>query len=297
MRITPLLIALAMPALALGQSRTVERRYAVDPTASIRLTAVSQRTMLRVTGWATDSIVFTGTVGAKARVDGGVASGGGGAKLFVESPGADDAAPAQLELRVPERSRVWIKLGAGDVEITGLRGAVDVNVVTGAITISGELREVNAEAMDGAIVVAGRANWLRAKTAGGSITVTGGGDDVGLTSVSGVVTLQAGSVARARLETITGDVISAATVERGGHLTIDSHSGRVEYRLPAAQGVDLDIATVNGAITNEVSSARPIAGMGQRGRELGTTINGGGSTVTIRTFKGPISLMAAAKGK
>ena len=286
-----------LPALADAQRRAVERRYAVTPTASIRLTAVSQHTTLRVIGWDRDSLVFSGDVGAGARVDGGVATGGAGAKLFVETPSADATLPAQLELRVPTQSRVWVKLGAGDVEITGVRGAVDVNVVSGGITITGDLREANAEAMDGTITVAGRADWLRAKTAGGSITVTGGGDDVGLTTVSGAVHLRGGPVARGRIETVTGDVTAAVSVERGGQLTIDSHSGRVEYRLPPKDGAYIDVATVNGSVANRLTGDRPQPSMSARGLELGTTVGTGGRNITIRTFKGAVVLAPDIGGK
>jgi lipopolysaccharide export system protein LptA len=272
--------------------RTLERRHAISPTASIRLTAVSQETEVRVIGWERDSLVFSGTVGAGARVDGGVGANGAGAKWFVETPQGSAAAPARLELRVPSRSRVWVKLGSGEVEVTGMRGAIDVNIVSGSVTITGDLRELNAEAMDGAITVNGRAEWMRAKTAGGMITISGGGQDVGLTSVSGDVVMHGAALARARIETVTGDVLAAVGLERGGQLTIDSHSGRVELRLPPKQGSDIDVVTVNGSVTNNLTAARPIPGMGARGQELGTSIAGGGRSITIRTFKGPVLLLA-----
>lgn len=285
-------MALVMATASGAQTRTIERRYSVSPTASIRLTAVSQATVLRVIGWDRDSLVFTGDVGAAARVDGGVAAGGGAAKMFVETPAAGAASPARLELRVPSRSRVWVKLGSGDVEVSGVRGAMDVNIVSGSIAVTGDLRELNAEAMDGTIAVHGRADWLRAKTAGGAVTITGGGDDLNLTSVSGTVVLRGGPVTRARIETITGNVVAAATIERGGQVTIDSHSGRVECRLAPKTGADIDIVTVTGAVTNDLTAARPVPGMGARGQELGTSIAGGGRSITIRTFKGPVWLTA-----
>lgn len=291
---TLMLAAMGVAVTAAGhaQSRTVDRRWAVAPTASIRLTAVSQATTLRVIGWDRDSLVFSGEVGTSARVDGGVASNGSGAKMFVETPAADADNPARLELRVPARSRVWVKLGAGEVQVSGVRGAIDVNIVSGSVAVTGDLRELNAEAMDGSITVNGRADWLRAKTAGGAVTITGGGDDVGLTSVSGSVTLQGGPVARARIETVTGDVVATAAIERGGQLTIDSHSGRVECRLAPKSGADIDIVTVTGTVTNHLTAARPAPGMGDRGQELGTSVAGGGRSITIRTFKGPVWLSA-----
>lgn len=285
-------IALAVSAQTADAQRTVERRHAISPTASIRLTAVSQETEVRVVGWDRDSLVFSATVGAGARVDGGVAANGANAKWFVETPDGSPQLPARLELRVPNRSRVWVKLGGGEVQVTGMRGAVDVNIVSGSVAITGDLRELNAEAMDGTITINGRADWLRAKTAGGTITIAGGGDDVGLTSVSGDVELRGSAVARARIETVTGNVVAAVGLERGGHLTLDSHSGRVELRVPPKQGSDIDVVTVNGTVTNHLTAARPIPGMGDRGQELSTSVAGGGRSITIRTFKGPVVLTA-----
>jgi DUF4097 and DUF4098 domain-containing protein YvlB len=187
---------------------------------------------------------------------------------------------------------VWVKLGAGEVEVTGMRGAIDVNIVSGSITVTGDLRELNAETMDGAITVNGRADWLRSKTAGGTITVSGGGEDVGLTSVSGDVVLRGGPVTRARIETVTGNVVAGMGLERGGQLTIDTHSGRVELRLAPKSGADIDVVTVSGTVTNSLTAARPIPGMGARGQELGTSVAGGGRSITIRTFKGPVLLLA-----
>ncbi|HUF31410.1 MAG TPA: hypothetical protein VMM77_12230 [Gemmatimonadaceae bacterium] len=292
MRILMLICALVVMVPASEAQKNFERRHAVTPTSSIRLTAVSQSTVLRVIGWERDSLVFTGEVGASARIDGGVAANGAGAKLFVETPAATAASPARLELRVPSRSRVWVKLGSGAVEVSGVRGAIDIDIVSGSINVTGDLRELNAETMDGEIVVNGRAGWLRAKSAGGAVTISGGGEDVGLTSVSGAVSVLGGPVQRGRIETITGNVLVAAGIERGGQLTIDSHSGHVELRHPPAIGADFDVITVQGTVTNQLSSARPQPGMGARGLELGTSVAGGGRSITIRTFKGPVMLVA-----
>ena len=285
-------VMMLIPALAGAQQQTIDRRHAVSPTASIRLTAVSQETVLRVIGWDRDSVVLTGQVGATARVDGGVAGNRSGAKLFVESPASGTATPARLELRVPARSRVWVKLGSGDVEVTSVQGAVDVNIVSGSIGVTGDLRELNAEAMDGTITVDGRADWLRAKTAGGDVTIDGGGDDIGLTSVSGAIVLRGGPVTRARIETVTGDVTVVGAIAQRGQLTVDSHSGRVEYRLSKASGADIEVVTVNGTVTNQLNAQRPLPGMGARGQELGTSVAGGGRSITIRTFKGSVLLAA-----
>lgn len=279
----------ALPAAGQGKPEVL-RAYGVRATASIRLTAIAGATQLRVIGWSHDSLELRGTLPAASRIDGGVATGGGGAKLYVESPARDAQAPVILELRVPQRSRIWVKLGSGDVDVRDLRGAVDANIVNGSIRVAGTLTEVNAEAMDGSITVTASAEWLRAKTAGGAIVLTGAAADAGLTSVGGAVTVGGGPYTRLRIETVTGDVTVAGALERAGQLTIDSHAGAVEVALPPKTGAEIDVITVQGTVQNRLDGARPQPGMGGRGLELGTAVAGGGRSIMIRTFKGPVTL-------
>ena len=293
------LVAIA-PADASAQSakerpmRRVEVRRAVTPTVSLRL--VGAFASLRVIGWAHDSVVITGSVPADARFEsawsgqGGVASPGG--KAYLEVPEHEGRAlPAgTLELRVPERARLWVKGGSATIDATGVQGGLDLAIVGGAIRVTGSPRELRADAMDGSITVVGSPAWMRAKTAAGTISVRGGSDDASLSTVTGALQVGAGRWDRLRLETVAGPVTFAGDLARGASVDVDSHGGAVELRLPTTLPVELDLATVTGRIENLWNERRPIPGREGRGMELGLTTHGGGARLGVRTFKGTIRL-------
>ncbi len=281
-----------------GAQQRVDERHPIAANASIRLTLVVPMATVRVIGWDRDTIAITGTIGDDDRFGGGSLPSREGAKWYVESPKPTKekktaaGKPVSLEVRVPARSRLWIKGGGADVDIRDVTGALDVSIVGGRIRVSGAPREVNAEAMDGDIEIVGTIPWLRAKSAAGAVTLRGGGDDVALSSVSGSVTVDEGSITRGRFETVTGDIRYGGTTPRDGSLTFDSHSGAVELRFSPKTRANFDFTTISGTISNELSKARAMNGKDMRGRELGVVLGGGGARIVARTFKGGITLRA-----
>ena len=276
-----------------GASRVgIERRGAIASDASIRISgAISS---LRIVGWDRDSLVITGTMPQGWRFDGGVASGtlghGRGAKFFVEAPTEVFPTGAAIEMRVPTRARVWAKSGSADIEVSGVSGGLDLNLVGGSVTVNGAPRELNIESMDGAVRVLGGAAWLRVKTATGDIEVLGGSEDVGLSTVSGTIRVGTGRYERGKFETVTGDVVYQGDVGYKGSVDLTTHSGRVDLRLTQPPGLELDAATVTGTIENTLTKNRPIAGREGRGMELGFSSGNSDTRIMIRSFKGNITL-------
>ena len=274
-----------------GSARVaVDRRAAIAPDASIRISgAISS---LRIIGWDRDSLVIGGTMPVGWRFDGGVAAGnlGRGAKFFIEAPSDVYPTGATLELRVPARARIWAKSGSGDIEVSGVTGGLDLNIVGGSITVSSTPRELNIESMDGAVRVTGGAAWLRVKTASGDVEVRGGSEDVGISTVSGNVRVGEGRYERGKFETVTGDVVYQGDLGYRGSVDLTTHSGRIELRLPPRPDLELDAATVTGTIENAVTSSRPITGREGRGMELGFSSGTGDTRMIVRSFKGVIAL-------
>lgn len=270
----------------------VERRYAMAPDASIRFGG--SISSLRIIGWDRDSLVITGTVPVGWRFDGGVATAptgrSRGAKFYVE--GATDLSPtgAALEVRVPTRARVWAKSGSADMDVSGVAGGLDLNIVGGSVTVQGTPRELNIESMDGDVRVEAGASWLRVKTATGNVDVRGGSEDAGVSTVSGTVRVSDGRYERGKLETVTGDVIYDGEVGNKGSVDITTHSGAIELRLPPRPSLELDAVTVTGTIENGVTSSKPIPGREGRGMELGFSSGSGDTRIVVRSFKGNVAL-------
>ena len=283
--------ALLAPADAAAQSRTSRRAYPLDPDGSVRVYLLGGD--VRVVGGAWDSVVVVATVPAGQALHGG--GGARGVKVGVWDEGATGpVAPSRLELRVPARSRVWVKVGqSADVDASGITGGLDVNIVAGRVRVRGAPRELNVEAMDGSVEITGAPPWLRAKTASGAITLVGGGEDVALTSVSGAVRVGGGRVTRGRFESVTGDVRFDGTADPAGALTFDTHSGTTELRLPRDASAEIEVTTILGTIVNALSDARPVAGRERRGRALSFAVGDApGAAITVRSFKGRVLLRA-----
>ncbi|MDB4881356.1 MAG: hypothetical protein JWL95_122, partial [Gemmatimonadetes bacterium] len=130
------------------------------------------------------------------------------------------------------------------------------------------------------------------KTATGDIVLRGGGQDIGASTISGSIDAQTGLTERARMETTTGSIRFALAVARGASVELETHSGPIDIQLSRKSDVEVDAATVTGAIENAWTRARPVAGREGRGMTLVTYGGLSSGRVVVRSFKGRIALRA-----
>ena len=287
-------LAMLVP-LALPAQHKVEIQRSCVPTVSVRLSGAFSS--IRVIAWATDSVALTGNLGVGSRMDGGALNPSGpvsGLKFYVEAPDEASQRNNKLELRVPRNARVWIKTGSADIDVQGVAGGLDLNIVGGSITVNGKPRELVAESMDGSVTFTGFAEFAKLKTATGDIVLQGGGEDLTLTTVSGAIqaTNAERTIQRMRFESVTGPITYAGDITRGADLRFDTHSGAVELRLAPKADVEIDAASVVGSIENRWNAGKPIVGREGRGMELGTSSGMGTARVQVRSFKGNIRVTA-----
>lgn len=288
-RLSLLLAGFAIIAGTAGAQQKVDVRRAVTRDVYVRLNGAFSS--LKVTGWDRDSLVMTGSLPKGSRFE--PAMGGGtapvqGVKFYIEGSPSETTG-GSLELFVPVGATVWAKSGSAAIDVTGIAGGLDLNIVGGSITVNGKPRELNIESMDGSVSVTGAPVWMRAKTATGDITIRGSCTDLGLTTVSGTITIRDGVFERSRIESVTGNVTFGAGVARAGTLLIDSHSGSIELLIGKAS-LDIEATTITGSITNNVSTRRPTPGREGRGEELTLSLGIGEARATLRSFKGNIKL-------
>ncbi len=289
-----MLVSMLLPFGAAVAQQKVDIRRAATPTVSVRLGGPFSS--LRVIAWPNDSIALTGSIGAGSRLDGGPLNFAGpatGMKFYVEASSDAGLAANKLELRVPRNARVWVKTGSADIEVSGVGGGLDLNIIGGSIRVHGKPRELLVESMDGAVTFTGFTDFARVKTATGDIVLQGGGEDLTLTTVSGSIQAANGErpLQRARFESVTGAITFAGALSPGSDLRFDTHSGSIDVQLPVQSSVEIDAATVTGSIDNRWSRARPIAGREGRGMELGTSSGMGSARVQVRSFKGNVRIL------
>jgi hypothetical protein len=278
MRALPLLLLLAPAAWA--QER-VDRRWAVDPDCSIRISSTVG--VIRVSGWDRDTLAVTADIPKGA---GGFYGGGKGklAKLGVERSEYSRSPGATLVIRLPRQARVWIKTVSAEVEVTGLDGEVDVSAVSGSAHVSGSPRVLTVETLEGSVTAALGRGVARLRTGAGPIRVQAAGGDVTAISVDGRVELESPRLARGRLESVGGAVRFTGNLEPGAGLEIETHSGDIELRFNGPVNAEFDLTAVAGAVRGDLVGKQAA----RKGKSVRFTVGDGGATVTARSFKATI---------
>ena len=281
-----MLAAMLVCTSPLSAQKKIERRIPLGMEGAFRV--MNMVGSVVVHGWSKDTVLIRGTL---APGDQFFAGGGyTGAKMFIESANDRNPKPTSLEIWVPARARLWVQTATAPIDVDGVDGGLDLYTVSATIEVTGNPRELNAEAIDGDIHVTGSPAWLRTKSASGAITFRGASSDAGFSTVSGAVRVEGGPFERAKVETVTGNVTFNGRVERSGTLDFDTHSGSVDIAVPDKTGASFSVVSIAGTITNNASRATPTAGRFGRGSELTTEIGDPGAKISVRTFKGPVTL-------
>ena len=284
--LTAILAAMFVIASPLAGQKKIERRIPLGMEGAFRVMNMVGSVVIH--GWSKDTVLIRGTL---APGDQFFAGGGyTGAKMFIESANDRNPKPTNLEIWVPARARVWVKTATAPIDVDGVDGGLDLYTVSATIEVTGNPRELNAEAIDGDIHIAGSPAWLRAKSASGAITFRGASSDAGLSTVSGGVKVEGGPFERTKIETVTGNVSFSGRVERSGTFDFDTHSGSVDIAVPDKTGASFSVVSIAGMITNNVSRGMPTTGRFGRGSELTTEIGDPGAKISVRTFKGAVTL-------
>jgi DUF4097 and DUF4098 domain-containing protein YvlB len=280
------LIAAIVVATPLSAQKKVERRLPLGMEAAVRVHNMVGSVIVH--GWNKDTVLVRGTLaeGDDFHMGGSYT----GAKMFVESSNDRDPKPTRLEIWVPARVRLWVKTATADIDVTGVSGGLDLYVVSGTIDVTGNPRELNAEAIDGDIHVSGSSPWIRVKSATGAITFRGASADAALSTVSGAIKVEGGLFERAKIQTVTGNITFAGQLDRSGAFDFDTHAGTVDIAVPDKTNASFSVVTIAGRIDNRVSRTRAFAGRFGRGEELTTETGDGGAKVSVRTFKGPVTI-------
>ena len=270
-----------------ARADSVHRGMAVDGDVSIRVFNLAGT--IRVTGWDRDSIAVTASVPAGG---GRFFMGGGrrGVKLGIETPGENvaETAPSTLDVRVPAGARVWLKGSATTMTVTAVRGELDLSTVSGAVSVSGTPTQVSAESMNGRIEIAPGAPVVRAKTADGEIVLRGAGGDVVATSVSGPIRiLAARAIVAGRIESVSGAVTFAGSIDHGGLLDLQTHDAPIDVTFSAGQSAVVDVSAFRGRFTNGLAGARRGAANKWTRR---FTLGAGEARVAIRSLKGDVTV-------
>lgn len=281
---------LALTAAPASAQRRVERGLPAAGDATIRVYNLSGSTT--ITGWDRDSVALVAELETNA---GRLYIGGSREAIKLGLEAAEDAVPsaARFEVQVPRGSVVWVKAADASIEVDGVQGGLDLYSVSGGVRVRGAPGTVRAESMEGAISIDARTPWARAKTASGSIDLAGDITDLAATTVSGTVRVAASRQARARIESVTGEIVVTGRPTRGGAWEIETHSGPVTLALAPDTDAEITVHTFGGEVHSELGRVGTRRVDDLAGSELVILAGTGGTSVNVRTFKGAVTVRPA----
>jgi DUF4097 and DUF4098 domain-containing protein YvlB len=305
---------LHLPATGGAQSGRVDTRHSAAANATVEISVAGT---IRVTGWNRNEVHVTGTT---TRPGDRVVVGGSGRSVSVG--GGRGATHANLEIRVPAGASVEVSASDGPVSVSGVGGAVEVSTRGGAVTVAGTPRRIEVSSMGGGVVVDARTGSLEISALGGPVRVSGsvvgrtevnalGGpvellgtvNDVQVNSLGGGVRIASasgrvevtsvagnvevrGSRLRGSVSSVSGNLLVISTAPLAGALSLESHSGDVELRLPARAGATVNVTTYSGRFESDIAVETRRASA----RDRQVVVAGGGTAVSISTFSGRAKL-------
>lgn len=246
------LLLLAVPAFAATLTETIDRTFDVRPGAEVKLTNVNGS--INVTSWDQPRV----RVVAEKSVRGD----------------RRDAEEAMKELRVEFQQR------DGGLVISTRYPDDDANGFLDWLT--GD--DVNASVRYELTVP--RTMNLDLSDTNGSIRVTEVTGRLELDTTNGRIEAKrcAGSIDAST--TNGGIAVELLRVTPGQPLSLSTTNGKIAIALPASFAGEVDAGTTNGAITTDL----PVAATRAGDNRLRGTINGGGTTLKLRTTNGAIEI-------
>jgi DUF4097 and DUF4098 domain-containing protein YvlB len=175
----------------------------------------------------------------------------------------------RIEVTVPQRYRINVHTGGGNVELTDTTGSAKLSTSGGDVVARNVIGNVELRTSGGGI---------SADTIRGDVDANTSGGDVRLLQVDGKI----------KGQTSGGNVhCSLVGINRG--ISASTSGGNIQLTLPLATTASIEATTSGGDIKSDL----PLATKELRDGHLKGSINGGGQPIVARTSGGRISLRAA----
>jgi hypothetical protein len=245
-------LALLVSAWSPAHAETsIDQHREASPQGSVEVDNVAGSIV--VEGWDKPEVAVTGTIGKDVeRVD--VTGDGNRTSVRVVLPrgmhwGMRDG-EAHLVIHVPTNSSVSASLVSSDLNVSKVRGALELRTVSGNISGEGG-GDLRANDVSGDIhFTAMAAKRIEVKAISGNIVLTAGNTDIEASSVSGDAHLTLGTVSRARFKTVSGDISAKLAAAADAQIDGESISGDIRLDFAGEPAADFDVQTLSGDIDN-----------------------------------------------
>jgi len=286
--VTTLACLLAVTAFAEKLDRTV------DASADGRVDVSNIAGSVKISGWSRDAVEVTGTLGRN--VEELILERDGDKVLIkVKVPkkhGRAVGIDSDLDIHVPQNSSIDVGTVSADIDVSGVGGEQSLHTVSGDVTTEHTGGDLSAESVSGDVAVSGdnADGVVSVASVSGDATLFRLSGEIEGHSVSGDVIVNEGSFKRATLETVSGDILFRAELQKGGKLSAEATNGDVAARFSGDVSAKFDIDTLSGGIRNCFGPKAERTSKYAPGWELAFSEGGGDGRVTISTLNGDVNI-------
>lgn len=174
-----------------------------------------------------------------------------------------------LTIELPANAEIDARATSGEIEISGVTGAVQADTSSGDITLSNLPGAATVRSSSGNVTLNGLAGDARVQTTSGNIDATDLTHPRDISSSSGGIR-------------VTGTFVDNTHVQ--------SSSGSVTLRLRPDSSVKIDVTTNSGAVN---AGDLPLEGLKREGNKTTGTLAAGTGNLTIQTSSGSVTLTNA----
>jgi len=189
-------------------------------------------------------------------------------------------------LTIPSKAAIEASSVSGGIRLENIGGTVDASTTSGSVKLMNAEKGADLHTTSGGIEVKNVTGDVDINVTSGSITATQIKGSVSAETVSGGIKLldiSEASVVKAKA--LSGSVTYEGEIKSDGRYSLQTHSGRIEIRIPSGSAFDLEAKTFSGSINSDFDIT--ISGKISK-REVRGSVNGGGANVKLTAFSGGI---------
>jgi hypothetical protein len=281
--LTPALLLL--PAVALdAQVTPIQERHPVQANARVEINALIHS--ITVERWDRNEVEVTGEYDAEWE------------EVVVR--GDERSFRLTVEATRRNRNQRWSSLRSRELTVRAPEG-VDLTVasVSGEVRVSGGSGPVSASSVSGSVRMQGGASSVRLNSVSGRVDYDGDATDIDAQAVSGSVSVRSSApVSSGSVRSVSGRVEFNGALERGGRLSVETHSGSAELTLPRDTDARFSLSTFSGRVSSDLPGAEDE--VHRRGQyvpqeSLTFTVGSGAGRVEAKSFSGSVRIRPAGR--
>jgi len=295
MRMLFVLGACAVTGLAHAAEK-FEQRLPVQPHGMVEISNVAGR--IDVQGWDNPEVEVRGDIGEGVeKVDFNTDHGHTVIKVRVPNHSFHSAS-ADLRIRMPRDSELDISAVSADVVVVDVEGESMIKTVSGNIRTDVFGRDAEIKTVSGDVAVRGKGKegaanaQLHITSISGNIHVDRAGGDLEATTVSGDMSMKMEPSRSIRLRSTSGDIGFEGKLVKGANIDAETVSGDLTVRARPEAGMEYQVNTFSGDITNCMGlEAERVSKYGPGRRLNGSRGTGGGEArIRLKTMSGDVEL-------